>query len=67
MQPYSSDDADSADDLKGRDRHLKAAQQAGDATHREARDAVKSRWRHPRRSTDWSRDVKECFATLPED
>ncbi len=40
---------DSADDvIKAQDRHLKEAEKAGDATHQEARDAMKSRWRHPR-------------------
>ena len=42
---------DSADDvIKAQDRHLKEAEESGDATHREARDAMKSRWRHPKQS-----------------
>lgn len=38
----------SADDvIKAQDRHLKDQEQAGDAQHQPARDAMKSRWRHP--------------------
>ena len=57
-----------ADDvIKAQDRHLKDAERAGDASHQEARDAMKGRWRHPRRSMDWYGDVKARFAELPED
>lgn len=58
----------SADDvINAQDRHLKDAENAGDATHQEARDAMKSRWRHPRQSMGWYQGVKESFAELPED
>ncbi len=58
---------DSADDvIKAQDRHLKDAERAGDARHQEARDAMKGRWRHPRRSLGWYNDVKARFAALPE-
>jgi predicted small metal-binding protein len=58
----------SADDvIKAQDRHLKEAEKAGDETHREARDAMKSRWRHPKQSMDWYRDAKEAFAALPDE
>ncbi len=30
------------------------------------RDAMKGRWRHPKRSMDWYRDMKVKFADLPE-
>jgi predicted small metal-binding protein len=60
--------ADSADDvIKSQDRHLKEAEKTGDATHREARDAMKNRWRHPKKSMGWYRDVKQAFADLPDD
>lgn len=58
----------SADDvIKAQDLHLKAAEEAGDATHQAARDAMKGRWRHPKRSMDWYRDTKQAFAALPEE
>jgi len=43
------------DVIKVQDRHLK-----------EARDAMKGRWRHPKMSIDWYRDMKAKFADLPE-
>ncbi|HEV7213317.1 MAG TPA: DUF1059 domain-containing protein [Blastococcus sp.] len=59
---------ESADDvIKAQDRHLKEAEEAGDARHQEARDAMKSRWRHPGKSMGWYRDTKQAFAALPED
>ncbi|MGB7448721.1 MAG: hypothetical protein WA892_06285 [Ornithinimicrobium sp.] len=58
---------ESADDvINAQDRHLKAAEQAGDATHQEAREVMKTRWRHPKRSMGWYRDMKQTFAELPE-
>ncbi len=58
----------SADDvIKAQDEHLKDAEQAGDESHREAREAMKGRWRHPKRSLGWYRGTKEAFAGLPED
>jgi len=57
---------ESADDvIKAQDRHLKEAENAGDASHQQARDAMKSRWRHPKKSMDWYRDTKASFASLP--
>ena len=57
-----------ADDvINAQDRHLKEAEQAGDATHQEARDAMKGRWRHRTRSMTWYNDTKRAFAALPED
>jgi hypothetical protein len=53
--------------IKAQDLHLKEAEKAGDATHQESRDAMKSRWRHPKKSMDWYRDTKEAFAALPDD
>jgi len=28
---------------------------------------MKGRWRHPKKSLNWYRDMKECFAQLPQD
>lgn len=57
---------ETADDvIKDHDRHLREAENAGDASHRSARDAMKGRWRHPRKSLGWYRDVKNAFAELP--
>lgn len=58
---------ESADDvINAQDKHLKAAEKAGDATHQQARDEMKSRWRHPKKSLGWYRDMKRAFADLPE-
>ncbi len=55
------------DVINAQDRHLKEAEKAGDASHQEARDAMRSRWRHPRRSMGWYREVHSMFARLPDD
>lgn len=52
--------------IKANDRHLREAEKAGDATHQPARDAMKGRWRHPKKSLGWYRDVQKNFAELPE-
>ncbi len=58
---------ESADEvIHAQDRHLREAVGAGDATHQEAREAMKGRWRHPKKSMDWYRDAKQAFAALPE-
>jgi hypothetical protein len=51
--------------IKAQDRHLKDAVAAGDIAHQPAREAMKGRWRHPKQSMDWYRDVKRAFAELP--
>ena len=59
---------ETADDvIQAQDRHLKEAERAGDAAHQPARDAMKERWRHPRRSLTWYRETKEAFAALATD
>lgn len=59
---------ETADDvIKAQDRHLKDAEKAGDASHQEARDAMKGRWRRPKKSLAWYRDMQKAFADLPED
>ncbi len=62
---HRGESADAA--INAQDQHLKAAEKAGDATHQDARDAMKSRWRHPKKSLDWYRQMKQTFADLPED
>lgn len=58
---------ESADDvIKAQGHHLKEAEKAGDAAHQGARDAMKGRWRRPKKSMDWYRDMKRGFAELPE-
>ena len=51
--------------IVAQDQHLKDAEAAGDTTHQEARDAMKARWRHPKKSLTWYRDAKKAFAALP--
>lgn len=59
---------ESADDvINAQDRHLKEAVKAGDVEHQPARDEMKSRWRHPKRSLGWYNAAKTSFAGLPED
>jgi hypothetical protein len=59
---------ETADDvIQAQDLHLKEAERAGDATHQEAREAMKGRWRHPKKSLDWYFGVKKEFAELPSD
>ena len=58
---------ESADDvINAQDRHLKEQEKAGDSAHQPARDDMKSRWRHPRKSLGWYREMKQTFADLPE-
>lgn len=58
---------ETADDvISAQDQHLKDAEKASDATHQEARDAMKGRWRRPKKSLDWYNAVKREFAALPE-
>jgi predicted small metal-binding protein len=51
--------------IKAQDRHLRDAVKAGDETHADARDEMKGRWRHPKKSLDWYKDVKRAYADLP--
>lgn len=52
--------------IQAQDRHLKEAEKVGDAAHQPARDEMKARWRHPKKSLGWYRDTKQAFADLPE-
>lgn len=59
---------ESADDvIVAQDKHLKEVVKAGDTDHVPAREDMKGRWRRPKKSLDWYRDVKKRFAELPED
>ena len=62
---FSGETAD--DVINAQDQHLKAAEKAGDAAHQPAREEMKARWRHPKKSLGWYRDAKRAFADLPED
>lgn len=53
--------------IKAQDRHLKEAEDAGDSSHQAARDAMKGRWRHPKKSMGWYNDTKKAFADLPDE
>ena len=64
-QPHRGNTHD--DVINAQDTHLKEAEKAGDAAHQPARDEMKSRWRHPKKSLGWYRDMKQAFAALPED
>ena len=55
------------DVIIAQDKHLKEAEQAGDVAHQPARDAMKGRWRRPKKSLDWYRAMEREFAVLPED
>jgi predicted small metal-binding protein len=53
--------------IKAQDRHLKEAVGAGDSVHAPAHADMKGRWRHPRKSMGWYRDMKQNFSDLPEE
>jgi hypothetical protein len=60
-------EGESADDvINAQDRHLKEMVAGGDEDHREAAEAMKSRWRRPVSGLKWYRAAKRDFATLPE-
>lgn len=59
---------ESADDvINAQDQHLKDAVKAGDTAHEPANKEMRGRWKHPKRSLGWYRDMKRQFAELPED
>lgn len=53
--------------IVAQDKHLKEVVKAGDQAHVPARNDMKGRWRHPKKSLGWYNDVKKRFAELPED
>ena len=52
--------------IKAQDRHLKEAEKSKDAAHQPAREAMKGRWRRPRQSLSWYRDMQRAFDQLPD-
>ena len=52
--------------IQAQDKHLKEAVQGGDASHEQALDDMKSRWKRPAKSLGWYRATKTAFARLPE-
>ncbi|OAH60092.1 hypothetical protein AYJ66_02320 [Dietzia cinnamea] len=59
---------ETADDvINAQDAPLKERVRAGDEAHVPAREDMKGKWRRPRQSLGWYRDVKKRFADLPED
>ena len=59
---------ESADDvINAQDQHLKSAVKGGDTAHQPARNDMKGRWMHPKKSLGWYNDTKKTFAALPED
>jgi predicted small metal-binding protein len=57
-----------ADDvIHAQDQHLKEAVKSGDTIHHQAREDMKGRWKHPKKSLGWYLDAKRAFAALPED
>ena len=52
--------------IKKQDKHLKEAVKAGDEAHIPAREDMKGRWLHPKKSMGWYNDVKQRFAALPQ-
>jgi hypothetical protein len=48
--------------IKAQDRHLKDIVASGDTTHVEALKAMKGRWRHPKASMGWYKNVQSAFA-----
>jgi len=53
--------------IKAQDKRLKEAVAAGDATHENALQEMKGRWKHPLKGMGWYKDTKRQFAALPED
>ena len=53
--------------IQAQDKHLKEAVAGGDATHQEARDAMKGRWKNPIKGMGWYKATKKEFAALPEE
>jgi hypothetical protein len=62
-QEHRADTADAI--IKAQDRHLRDAVRSGDATHEDARAAMRGRWMRPKRAMDWYNGVKKDFAGLP--
>lgn len=53
--------------IVAQDKHLKDVVKGGDELHQPARQEMKYRWVHPKKSLGWYNDAKAAFAELPED
>ncbi len=53
--------------IVAQDKHLKEVVKAGDEEHQQARQEMKYRWLHPKKSLGWYNDMKAAYAELPED
>lgn len=53
--------------IKSQDRHLKEMVAGGDEAHKDAREAMKGRWKNPIAGMGWYIKTKKAFAALPED
>ncbi len=53
--------------IKAQDKNLREAVKDGELSHQDARDAMKARWRRPKKSMDWYLGAKRAFAELPDD
>ncbi|MEY4498001.1 MAG: hypothetical protein RJA40_106 [Actinomycetota bacterium] len=50
--------------IKAQDKHLREAVKAGDASHEDALNAMKGRWKNPIKGMGWYNQVKKDFASL---
>ena len=53
--------------IKAQDKHLKEMVASGNETHKNAHEAMQSRWKHPIKGMRWYRQTKKSFAALPDD
>jgi hypothetical protein len=63
--PLQGETADEV--IKLQDQHLKDAVAGGDATHDEALQAMKGRWKRPISGMKWYKATKREFAARPAD
>jgi predicted small metal-binding protein len=53
--------------INAQDQHLKDAVAAGDATHHDALQQMKGRWKRPLSGMKWYKQTKREFAALAEE
>ena len=63
--PLQGETADEV--IKAQDKHLKEAVAGGDASHGDALQAMKGRWKRPLSGMKWYKNAKREFAALPEE
>ena len=59
---HSGNDANEI--IAAQDKHLREAVKAGDASHEEARNAMKGRWKNPIGGLGWYNQIKKDFKAL---